>query len=634
MDRSVGWGAATLIAVAAFLGIARQAGNNQPLEVPAKQTATSQLHGKTSSTPLKGTVKVSRQFDNPGCEKIEAALEIFWLVPDKANVAAPATCEDSNHQKLPLPLGINWSKAAGAHYMIALLPDPIHTHLAGLFDQTTEAIGHAAQAEGFNLDSSWLPWEDPESDYLSRDDNEKSREKRIEQQQEPGVLLFRGKKDPTRSPYENALIVFVVGEKGTAGVNKAQFLNAVAWITTLESASAVKNTSGALTILGPASSGAFASLAQLLDAPPPGSSISSVSIASGTVSDIQAIQKFQDSLAGKPLVKEPVVSFFEDTTLQVREYLRLLALDGYDPQKVAVVAEDDTAFGQQSLLPLDVAPLSDKSDPSNNADPLNKTDISKKVDPSNKANPLEACEFNADYCRPGLTLSYPRDLPNLRNTYQKQGLLSPQTSQAQYADRQRLLSEDLSETGEESNDDIKNYSGSQADLKDEGELLQIVAQLKAKQIENVVLICSNPLDQMFLARFLRSADPSVRVVIADADQADFREQSLGEMRGVLTLSAYPLSTIVQAWTSPTGDINRPIFTSQGAQGTYYAARFLMEKSGASSLVEYPLPGYASPFWFNDNEGQRPPPTWLSVISGGQPWPVAVLDDETDRKSVV
>lgn len=48
---------------------------------------------------------------------------------------------------------------------------PVHTHLASTFDQLTEAIEHAAQADGFTYDSSWLPWDKANPSYSSLVDN-------------------------------------------------------------------------------------------------------------------------------------------------------------------------------------------------------------------------------------------------------------------------------------------------------------------------------------------------------------------------------------------------------------------------------------------------------------------------------
>src|SRR5450755_4954717 len=50
---------------------------------------------------------------------------------------------------------------AAANFVIALVPDPIHTRLALLFDRSVDAIQQAAQAEGCSFDRSTVPW-DPE----------------------------------------------------------------------------------------------------------------------------------------------------------------------------------------------------------------------------------------------------------------------------------------------------------------------------------------------------------------------------------------------------------------------------------------------------------------------------------------
>lgn len=294
-----------------------------------------------------------------------------------------------------------------------------------------------------------------------------------------------------------------------------------------------------------------------------------------------------------------VITFSENTSLEIKRYLRLLVAQGYNPSRVAVVGEDETAFGN---------------------DTLNQTNTN--------SDPNHQCKDDLTSCAPGLSLSYPREIASLRDEYQKEGLMNAQSDKAEYANRQRLLSPDLSETVEQTDDAIKTYSGAQSNLSDEAELLQIVQQLQQNQTQFILLISSNTFDQIFLTRFFRATYPAARVVILSSNGLILRERGAAELRGVLTLSPYPLSPVVQNWASNPGPIERQIFKTEIAQGQYYATRLLLEATGSVDKNTPFLPGYAAPFWIGNGSDGCLPPTWLAVISAGQSWPVAALDERT------
>src|ERR1700739_137020 len=76
-------------------------------------------------------------------------------------------------------------------FAIAILPDPIHTHMAVVFDRFAAAIQDAAQDEGYDFDSSWLPWEDEAESYALLADQEEAGSKKEQREKQPGIFLFR-----------------------------------------------------------------------------------------------------------------------------------------------------------------------------------------------------------------------------------------------------------------------------------------------------------------------------------------------------------------------------------------------------------------------------------------------------------
>ena len=116
-------------------------------------------------------------------------------------------------------------------------------------------------------DSSWLPWETEESSYPRIDDQDKAEKRKEQQENQPGILLFRralhDPENPLIMPFENGLAVLIVGEEPTGGIHRRQFENAVQWIAALQPGDS-KAILPPLQILGPSFSGSIPSLVELL----------------------------------------------------------------------------------------------------------------------------------------------------------------------------------------------------------------------------------------------------------------------------------------------------------------------------------------------------------------------------------
>jgi hypothetical protein len=213
-------------------------------------------------------------------------------------------------------------RAQPQDFIVALVPDPVHTRLALVFDRLIEVIQEASQDQGFRFVRALTPW-DPKAHAESEDfairlgDRVYSDGRR----EFPGLLAFRNERDQRKH-----LFVLLVGESPTGGVAKQQFANAVDWIahTSGTAAATAPGTPGRprpprppLRILGPTFSGSLASLAQLLACEPgtlgaaalnPGPAATPPSfqtspscgpalVFSGSVTDRAAILRFRASAA-------------------------------------------------------------------------------------------------------------------------------------------------------------------------------------------------------------------------------------------------------------------------------------------------------------------------------------------------
>ena len=152
----------------------------------------------------------------------------------------------------------------------------------------------------------------------------------------------------------------------------------------------------------------------------------------------------------------------------------------------------------------------------------------------------------------------------------------------------------------------------------------------------VLLRSSNTLDQVFLSQFLRRSYPEGRIIIDGADLLFLRSQS-ALLRGVMTLSTYPLLPEQQSWTRALWgkpDASYRIFGQDSSEALYIAARELLPPSGAQSRV--PIHDYAPPRWAPippwvdelTKEDSKRPSTWLTVIGHRRFWPVALLNSFT------
>ncbi len=616
-----------LWATAAVLGIVATVGTSTP---PPKLSQTQGIVKSTESSSV--NLLAMQAIDKGPCEDLEKLLQSFLLV-DENEVVAPASCYPAVKQ--PAPSQKLLIRATQLRFIIATLPDPLHTHFPLSFDRSAEAIQQAAQDDHYIYDSSWLPWETEETSYARLNDQDQS-EKRTEQHEDqPGVLLFRRSIVRTESkdlPFESGLVVLIVGEEPTGGIHRRQFENAVQWIHSLQPSNTGKLRSP-LQILGPTFSGSIPSLVELLrytaglqaeqDAP--------LRIFSGGVTS-NVLVNWLNTVATNYLSSLHVHfrSFSHSGDVNIDRYCTYLYDTGSDLARLAIVSEDETAFGgEYAKGTTDTSPC--------------------RPEEPDKPGPVH--------------LYYPRDISALRAAYQSQSIFSRTAAQANGDSLHRTLQDDLADPKRKDHDTIRAYSDNQNSLSQEAELQQLVSLMRAHRTQYILLRSSNPLDQLFLSQFFRMTYPEGRIVLAGADLLLRRETGASGLNGVMTLSTYPLLPWEQDWTkTPAPGIfhSHRAFTNDAVEGTYFAARFLLSPQASAAMTsklagdataaadggasadagfipsncipDFNLTDYALPFWMkSQTAGCRHPPTWLSVLGNGGFWPVAVLDFPVDLK---
>lgn len=614
MKREAGmWATAAVVGMAATIGIS----SNQPTAPSERATAQ-----KAAKPAARAAAQATTPLDDGPCPDIEKLLQAFFLVKED-QVVAPDSCfpEEKNDQPVSTELR---GKASRMRFVIATVPDPLHTHFPLFFDRTAEAIQEAAQDGKYVYNSSWLPWDTEQSSYMLLDDQDKSDKRREQEEDQPGFLLFRGplvdpypKGIPDNSPFGEGLLVLIVGEEPTGGIHRRQFENAIEWITALQP---IPDKHDPVQILGPTFSGSIPSLAQLLQEEKPNLAErvgEHLHIFSGTVTSKPGAE-WLDEVSGDPELDVLGIefrSFVHSDDLNLDRYCRYVNDAGTALANLAIVSEDETAFGGEY-------------------------GTGRAGDSPCRPKPAADGQSN-----PGpVHLYYPRDISALRAAYQSQSIFARSATQLGSDPSHHTLQSDLADPEGKDHDTIRSYSGDQTALSQEAQLQQIVSLMRAHNTQYILLRSSNPLDQLFLSHFFRMTYPQGRMVIVGADLLLRREAGASGLNGVMTLTTYPLLTWEQDWTlgSTSGRFHsHRVFANDAVEGTYVAARFLLRDPYVTPLgtdLSYfipencgvKVPDYAPPFWITaPSTGGCPiPPTWLSVLGNGGFWPVAVLDYPT------
>ena len=155
--------------------------------------------------------------------------------------------------------------------MIATVPNPELTHLSLSFDRYVESITWALDdgdldKESYSFDGYWFPW------HTDGKEDTSERERRSDT---PGILLFRRNPQHPDAKYphpeRDLLLVFLVGETPTSGINRAAFEKAWSYATKLADTelpicrNAKSSSRSCVAIVGPSFTGSLPSLKLVLE---------------------------------------------------------------------------------------------------------------------------------------------------------------------------------------------------------------------------------------------------------------------------------------------------------------------------------------------------------------------------------
>lgn len=599
----------------------------QPERTEDQRAQSQELNPAASSREEDGPWQASRRYfaGRPGgdCPPLPAK-------PESRNVASPS---DAN--RLSQQTGHSPDKAERAHSslwcipsgvrvgaMIAIVPDPVHSHLSLIFDRTIEALQLSAGAMNYVVDRYWLPWQpDPNSQESSA------------RQAQPGLLLFRwdGSSDDNQP---EVLYVFLVSDTSTAGINGEQFRHAVDYVQQLSVARLSTTQCGAedrVWIMGPTFSGSLASLRQLTASDgkfSPSKRWPYFSAYSGTVSSSSAIASQNlppvtagissgCTASGQQAGNESVG---RAKTAPVAALTRAKTSGGSSIPRLAFSSLISASEGVVSTFLMQLKKNGDiRCDSSHQVEVAILSEAATTYGGATSKTQGD-CVYTS--------FRFPREISSLRNA---SAAIEPRAASSAQSGGSGLLSGylpfSLADRQPNSSDEPPNFARGQGPLSQEAVLMKYAAELRRGHYKYVGIIATNVLDVLFLAKFLRSACPDVRLFTFNADLLFERDLDNAPYIGTLSLSTYPLISRSPDWINQQPLLPRLPFADQYEEGQYNASLLVMRAALAPS--EFKLPFYEVGAQFVPRESgvaaqPRNLPVWVTTVGTGGYWPVEIL----------
>jgi hypothetical protein len=511
-------------------------------------------------------------------------------------------------------------------FLIATVPDPVRTHLSLFFDRSIDAIEAAAQQAGYVFAQASMPWDasdHPESTDLDMRLAEHAFEGKKEHN--PGIMIFRKfripdlqlqacqtevKKTPScgdsGSEQDDVLIILLVAETPTGGLHQLQFTNSLDVMDQIRHIAAPQGSAPprTLDILGPTFSGSLLSMKEVLSLAEVQHRHFAIRIFSGTVMSYVSVQWFLE----RPLAHVSFTTFQESDLYGGCHFLRYAKSLKYKLDEIAFLSEDETAYGNITLK-----------------------------------SAREACGINPDPDDTDVVrLYFPREISQMRNAYQRGIRLDQTDSDAGKRQVHVTLPLNLEDTSRDE-DAAPIFSRVQTPLSQGSIILQITNTLRAHHTKFVLIRATDPLDMVFLTRYLRQAYPQGRLVTFGADLLFRREVEDDRLHGIMAITSYSLlprqdeNDAVSNLLGTQVKIDRT-FPSSFSAGLYNATLALLSpwQAGPDQNTDtahkncLPAAAYSEYGWPNiaPTPGATNPLTpalWLTVLGRDAYWPMAFLD---------
>ena len=450
-------------------------------------------------------------------------------------------------------------------FMVVLVPDPLDSHLAYEFDQALDGVQMGFANAGYLLDRQTLPWFGEGARLHSY-------------RTSPGLLLYRKEEvQPDGCPTKVRLAsVFLVGESPKQGIHKQAFWAALQLISQFQEPG--PDSAYSYRIVGPSLSGSVFSLKQaLLDwqerfcvdpGPCPGDFhlITGSATAPKLTNQFNELKRLWDDLI---IFQRTVVS---DDLLWLKAQSRLEDL-GWDLQRLALLSEADTAYGQQSF---------------DNVPPQ----------------PIE--------------VRFPSGLGGIRSAWEADERKAPEKPLVKIPLPRTAL--DLILSGPAQPVDLVPQASNLTVSSDDLMLSNLLSYLRREGVGYIGIRASDVRDRIFLAKHIRRSAPGTILLTYGNNLLYAHPKSGGHLQGTLVITSFPLALEDDLWkytflNPGTAVPYRRQFTSSFQQGAYLAVREHMLKSIADAAGK------------GKNWKPSRPTAWIAVVGGDNLWPLIHLSPD-------
>lgn len=527
-------------------------------------------------------------------------LSSLWTWPARATDSAPCASKNaldllSDFYSLGGDSPSRYDGLRGAlerdHADLSLLVATVPEPRLG-FDGSVEAITSALGEAGFTLSRYGLPWP-----------NGKDHDGVCQTEQPGRALLVRSSRDGGRS----LLVLYLISESPTAGIQHAPFLRALGEINDLRDQlpPARCRACNPLRLLAPSFSGSVASLEQLLEQPP--AERLGFSILSGRATDgsIQAVLEAH-SRPERPVSFQATV--LPDDVLQTEFYCYLTETMGADDHDIAILVESSTRYGQSAV----------SWHKSGHTEWNLGLRRGSHYEPSGNIRLGSRCKLPH---HPRLLLPMPLHIARLHAAWQQQFQGKPVEAKPggellnQEFLRTLPKSIDLSDRG----DVIPTLSPTTVANTDRA-LAALLSSLSSERVRYVGLFFTDPQDKLFLADQVRRYAPDAVLFTFESDLTYTNPEVRPLLKGMLTVSPYPLFVRNQQWSYPfRGSWYRQQFARDLDQGVYNATAALLGRSDL--MLEY-----SQPIARATERPRSRPSIWISAVGNDALFPLTFIND--------
>jgi hypothetical protein len=494
--------------------------------------------------------------------------------------------------------------------ILAMVPDPVHTHYTMEFDRTIDAILQAAEDNGYVSSYFWLPWltrADALKEAVSANGKEPGHDPVRERQ--PGLIVLKHVPTKSEDPnlpsdkydatpansYFKVIYLFLIAGTPTTGVDGFQLQIALQDETTIAQNWPKLDVNGQalsaqapreIHIIGPRFSGSAAGLAAAIQAfrvdhPNVRFELAGDTSTELSLDQLRALNGI--GLSGpNPVVKYHSFSNEADDT--VKEVSAHLMDSGYQGARVAHLVEDNTVLGESSARIWEIASPNDRL---------------------------------KQWRSQNLIIRFPREISLLRNAeVEMENSMSGDTATPAPSPYLHFSAKDSG-----IQDSVPQFSRENTPLSQEAQLMMIARQLRMKKIQIVSIAASNVLDGIFLTRFLHRADPDIQFFLS-TDLLLAREADNDPYIGALAVGPHTLLGL--------GGEGQAVRTNTDATSIemYNAASYIIWSATGEPNPKGPkLQGYR-----NLLNGATQPLLWATSIGRDGYFPMGVLspcasDDE-------